>query len=79
MAVQKGDVQDATGQILLVRREIDSTTHELVRSDQSGVGLVAQVGRDKEGSHWALSRCAWEDHQIVEGKIGGNEFHNQGR
>ena len=77
LAVQKGDVEDRAGQSLLVSRVANGAAD--VRSNQSGVGLVIQVRRDKEGSHYHLFRGAGEDHQLAGGKIGGDDNHIQGR
>ena len=76
-AIQKGDVQDTAYQYLLSERFGDSTTH--VGSDQSGVNLVAQVGRDEEGSHCTFSRRAVKLHQLTGAEIRrGYDDHNQG-
>ena len=75
LAVQKGDVQDGTGQSLLAGRGGAE-----VGSGQSGVGLVAQVGRDKESSHHALTKGAGELHQTIGSGVGReDDGHNQGR
>ena len=71
LAVQKCDVQDSAGQHLLVRRIAYGTAN--VGSDQSGVGFVAQVGRDKEGSHWILTWRAGELHKLARSEVGGKD------
>lgn len=73
LAVQKSDIKDSTHKDLLITRVTDTTN---VGSDQGGVSLVAQVGRENEGSP---SRKAGELHYlVVGGEIGGNYYHNQG-
>ena len=56
LAVQKSDVQDSAGHLLV---EVADGARG-VRSDQSSVGLVDQVRRDKESSNYfTLNKKAW--------------------
>ena len=68
LAIQKSDVQDSADQ-RLAGGVSDSGAHR--NSDQSGVGLVTQVGRDKESSLHIHSQRVRQLHPSIGCEIGG--------